>query len=150
MSAAVFTMLEHARRNPLAFALYLNAALLACILVALLARESSPTLLAPAMGQEHQPVIAGGAGLFVVPAQFSTNTWGCYLMDVDGQTLVAYQYLPGEKKLRLMAARNFRYDRQLGQYNTDSPSPAEVKELLEQKANPRGAAANPPTNPQSK
>src|SRR2546423_1153110 len=80
MASAVFTMLRRLRRNPLAFALYLNAALLACILVALLARDSSPTIVAPAMGQEHQPVIAGGAGVFVVAAQFSTSTWGCYLL----------------------------------------------------------------------
>src|SRR2546421_11973372 len=121
MASAVFTMLRRLRRNPVAFALYLNAALLAGILVALLARDSSPTIVAPAMGQEHQPVIAGGAGLFVVPAQFSTSTWWCYLMDVDGQTLVADQYLPGAKKRRRMAARSFRYDRQLGQYTTESP-----------------------------
>src|SRR5690348_9615622 len=134
MPGGLHRMREHPRRNSLVVALYLNAALLAAILIALLARDSSPTLIAPAMGQQQQPAIAGGAGVFVVPAQFSTTTWGCYLMDVDAQTLVAYQYLPGEKKLRLMAARNFRYDRKLGQYNTDTPSPAEVKELLDQQA----------------
>ena len=140
-------MLPKSPRNPVAIALYVNAALLAAILIALLARDSSPTLIAPAMAQQQQPAIAGGAGVFVVPAQFSTTTWGCYLMDVDAQTLVAYQYLPGEKKLRLMAARNFRYDRKLGQYNTDTPSPAEVKELLDQQANNRGGAQAAPQPP---
>jgi hypothetical protein len=122
------------RRNPLVAALYVNAALLAVIALALLSRPSSPTLIAPAMGQAVQPVIAGGAGIFVVPAQFSTTTWGCYLMDVDQQTLCAYQYIPGEHQLRLMAARNFRYDRRLGNFNTANPSPAEVKELIEKEA----------------
>src|SRR5438477_543231 len=78
-----------------------------------------PMLMPQAFGQAsgQMPAIAGGAGLFVTPAQFSTNTWGCYVMDVDQQTLCAYQYFPGERKLRLVAARNFRYDRRLGQFN---------------------------------
>ena len=35
------------------------------------------------------------------------------------------------RQLRLVAARNFRYDRRLGNFNTPSPSPAEVKNLVE-------------------
>lgn len=138
-------MLRRVVRNPLAFALYLNAALLAGILIVVLSRDSAPTLVAPALGQQ-QPAIAGGVGLFAIPAQFSTNTWGCYLMDVDNQTLCAYQYLPGEKKLRLMATRNFRYDRHLGQYNTE-PSPAEIKDLLDQQQNARREPAVPAPQP---
>jgi hypothetical protein len=114
-------------------ALYVNAALLAGILLAVASRDSGPTLV-PAAFAQHQPPIAGGAGLFMMPAQFSTNTWGCYLMDVDQQTLCAYQYLPGEHQLRLVAARNFRYDRKLGNYNTANPSPLEVKDLIEKEA----------------
>jgi hypothetical protein len=34
-------------------------------------------------------------------------------------------------QLRLTAARNFRYDRKLGNYNIAGPSANEVKELLE-------------------
>ena len=62
---------------------------------------------------------------------FSVNVWGCYLMDVDQQTLCAYQYLPGEKQLRLVAARNFKNDRKLGNYNTANPSPNEVRDLID-------------------
>ena len=142
--------MERRRRNPVATALYVNAALLAAILIALLSRSDAPTLIAPAMGQAQQPAIAGGAGLFVVPAQFSTTTWGCYLMDVDQQTLCAYQYLPGEKKLRLVAARDFSNDRKLKQYNSDSPSSAEVKDLIAKEqaglraGNPSQPAGQPP------
>ena len=95
---------------------------------------------------QQQP-IAGGAGMFMMPAQFAVNVWGCYLMDVDQQTLCAYQYLPGEKQLRLVAARNFKNDRKLGNYNTANPSPNEVRDLVEkEQANDRvknaGAANN--------
>ena len=37
-----------------------------------------------------QPAIAGGAGVFIAPAQFSSNIWGVYLLDVDQQTICAY------------------------------------------------------------
>src|SRR5688572_12769134 len=106
----------------------------------MLSRDNSPQILPAAFAQNQQP-IAGGAGLFMMPAQFSSNTWGCYLMDVDSQTLAAYQYLPGEHALRLVAARNFRYDRKLGNYNTANPSPQEVKELVEKEA--AGARGKP-------
>jgi len=118
------------RLTPTAIALYLNAALLAAILVALLARNDSPGLL-PAAFAQNQPPIAGGAGFFVMPAQFAEKIWGCYLLDVDTQTLCAYQYFQGEKQLRLVAARNFRYDRRLANFNTDNPTPQEVRELVE-------------------
>jgi hypothetical protein len=115
----------------LTFALWINAALLVGVIVALLARDGArfPAFLPAAHAQPQQP-IAGGAGLFLMPAQFSSNTWGCYVMDVDTQTLVAYQFLPGEKQLRLIAARNFRHDRRLSNFNT-TPPPDEVRDLLE-------------------
>ncbi len=132
------------RTTPLTVALYLNAALLAGILLTMGSRSSIPQILPVAAGQ-IQPPIAGGAGVFIMPAQFSTNLWGCYLMDVDAQTLCAYQYQPGEHQLRLMAARNFRWDRHLGNYNTANPSPAEVKDLVEkEQAGARGEPAKQP------
>jgi hypothetical protein len=75
--------------------------------------------------------IAGGAGLFLMPAQLSPSTWGCYVMDVDRQTLMVYYYAPTDRKLRLMAARDFTFDRQLRQFNTDEPTPPEVRSLIE-------------------
>src|SRR3712207_5541865 len=69
-SSAPACMPRSPRRNPLATALYVNAELLAVIALALISRGTSPTLVAPAMGQAVQPAIAGGAGIFVVPAQF--------------------------------------------------------------------------------
>lgn len=116
-------------------ALWANAFMLGVIAVVLAARGGGggmrfPDVLPAAYAQQVPQPIAGGAGLFLMPAQFSSNTWGCYVMDVDTQTLVAYQFLPGEKQLRLIAARNFRFDRRLGNFNT-SPPPTEVRDLLE-------------------
>lgn len=120
-------------RSSLTLALWANATMLAVIAVVLVGRGGGnrfPDVLPAAHAQQVPQPIAGGAGLFLMPAQFSGNTWGCYVMDVDTQTLVAYQFLPGEKQLRLIAARNFRFDRRLSNFNT-APAPAEVRDLLE-------------------
>ena len=121
------------RKRHMTVALYLNAALLATIAVVLLNRPDAPRLLPelPAAYGQNQPAFAGGAGLFVVPGQFASNTFGCYLMDVDAQTLCAYQWFPGEKKMRLVAARSFQHDRFLAEFNTDAPAPPEVKAMLD-------------------
>jgi len=126
-------MKQTVRNHYLVIGLYLNAAVLSAVLVVLLSRNSVPSFLSAAMAQTQAP-IAGGSGVFVMPAQFAERTWGCYLLDADGQTLCAYQYFPGEKQLRLIAARNYRYDRKLTDFNTDHPKPQEVKELLEKQS----------------
>ena len=120
------TVLQNLKR-----ALWVNAALLATIVIVLLARSGSPSFpnfASPAYGQ--QMPIGGGGGVFIVPGQFSVNTWGCYLMDIDAQTLCAYQFYPADKQLRLIAARYFRYDRRLHNFNTGTPSPDEVNSLV--------------------
>lgn len=138
------------RRRPnrhLVVALYLNAALLACVLVAVLSRGGgSAALAAPAM-----PAIGGGGGLYVVPGQLAQFSWGCFVMDIDKQTLCAYEYQQGKTQLRLVAARYFRHDRDLQNFNT-GPSPEEIEKIVQLgKAGVRGQEPRPggndPNNP---
>ena len=118
--------------------LWANAALLAIILIVMLTRNGSvPSLLPAAYAQNQQP-IAGGGGVFIMPAQFKENVWGCYLLDVDSQTICAYQYFAGDKNLRLAAARSYRWDRRLENFNTSDPNPRQVKAMLD-KQQPQGA-----------
>jgi hypothetical protein len=124
-------MYQPARNHRLTFALYLNAAMLGAIVIVLLSRGGPPSMLPAAYAQNQLP-IGGGAGVFIVPAQFAPNTFGCYLMDIDAQTLCAYQFFPADKQLRLIAARNFRWDRRLTEFNTDLPTPKEVQQMIEQ------------------
>jgi hypothetical protein len=49
--------------------------------------------------------------------------------------LCAYQYDPLNKKLSLLAARNFRWDRRLGHFNIGSPSPEEAKQIYDLEQN---------------
>lgn len=137
----------------LAIALCVNAVLLAGVMVVMLTRESSPRLIPAAMGQVPQQTLApaGGAGLFLMPAQFSDNVWGCYIMDVDQQTLCAYTVSGNPPQMKLVAARDFRYDRRLRNFNTASPAPQEVRDRVEKELHDTraGGAAARPVPPQA-
>lgn len=123
--------MEHARRNrAIVTALYANAALLGGVLLVLLSRGGNvPGLASPAFAAPPPTMpIAGGGGVYLMPAQFHSNTWGCYLLDSEKQTLCAYQFFPGEKQLRFIAARQFRNDLGITQFNT-TPDINEVSRL---------------------
>jgi hypothetical protein len=145
------------RNNPIVLALWANAVALAIVGIAIFSRSNSPRdainfpdFASRALAQNQMP-IGGGAGLFIVPAQFSSTTFGCYIMDVDAQTLSAYWYEPPSHQLHLVASRNFRFDRRLGNYNT-IPAPMEIKALVDkEQAELRGAETRPtPPSPEKK
>lgn len=117
--------------RPVAVALYLNAALLAGILLTLVAKDGPASIsLLPAAHAADGPAIGGGGNLYVIPGQFSLQRYGCYLMDTDAQTLCVYQFDGAGSKLKLIAARNFRHDRRMGHLNTE-PDPREVEVMVE-------------------
>lgn len=128
-----------------AVALYVVAALLAANLIATLARPDGASFLSAAMAQNRQTPIAGGGGLFVMPAQLSGNTWGAYLMDVDRGTLCVYQFFPGTRQLQFVASRKFTNDTKLENFNT-SPTPGEVADLVEKQAKGIRTAPPPPAD----
>src|SRR5918999_6608050 len=82
-----------------------------------------------------------------MPAQFSSNTWGCYVLDADKRTLCAYQYLPGYNQLRMVAARQFGQDLELKNWNT-GPDIREVQRLIELERNAVRGRPQPPPQPQ--
>jgi hypothetical protein len=142
---------SHRRRRvgkgrSLVIVLWVNAALLAGLVLAVVGRGNllgSSAMAAPSFS----PPIAGGGGMFLMPAQFSMSTWGCYIMDIDKQTLCAYEFYPSEKQLRLVAARDFSNDHNLKRFNT-SPDPDEVKKMTEmEKDSGREVAPAPPSGP---
>ena len=106
------------------------------VLVALLAHGNT-RFLSAAYGAPLSPQpIAGGANLYLMPAQFSQNTWGCYILDIDTQALCAYRYHPTNDgaDLQLVAARRVSYDRKLSNFNSSKPSWLEVKQWIDQAA----------------
>jgi hypothetical protein len=88
------------------------------------------TALAQAMPvQPAQPL--GARGIYMMPAQLGPMTFGLYLMDVDSGTICVYKALPDNNHFRLMAARSFKYDRFLEDYNNETLTPKEVQKLVE-------------------
>lgn len=87
----------------------------------------------PAGAQVDEPVISG-SNIHVVPIQIERDYYGVAMVDTASQTLWIYGMSgrgPAYSRLKLLAARNWRYDRMLKQYNTDEPKPEQVKMLLE-------------------
>jgi hypothetical protein len=74
------------------------------------------------------------SGILVIPVQIERDSYGLAMVDTVGQTLWIYELNsrgPVHNRLRLLAARSWRYDRRLQQYNTAEPRPEQVKRLLE-------------------
>jgi hypothetical protein len=111
MNSSTFT-------KPIVYALYVNGAILLAILLTLLGRSRPGEGAAVAQAVTDQTPITGGNGIFVMPCQLHPEVWGCYLLDTQRQTLAVYEYRAGEKALVLSAARNFRFDLDLKNYNT--------------------------------
>jgi hypothetical protein len=85
-------------------------------------------------GATSQSVAAKPGGMFAVAGQVTKDTYGLYVVDPDNSTICVYQWLsdgPKSGKLRLMASRNFTYDRQLDEYNTEPPV-REIKGYVEE------------------
>ena len=73
-------------------------------------------------------------GILVIPVQIERDSYGLAMVDTVGQTVWIYELKsrgPARNRLRLLAARSWRYDRLLQQYNTDEPKPEQVRMLLE-------------------
>ena len=83
--------------------------------------------------------------IFAVAGQLSRETYGVFLVDAENGTICIYEWVPDKiagRKLRLMAARNFSFDMQLDDYNTE-PLPREIRILVEQHPRLNDATTQP-------
>jgi hypothetical protein len=86
---------------------------------------------APAQA-ELQAAMEGG--ILAIPVQIARDSYGLAMVDTAGQTVWIYELNnrgPAHSRLKLLAARSWRYDRLLQQYNTAEPKPEQVKIILE-------------------
>lgn len=69
----------------------------------------------------------------VVPVQVGRTGYGVAMVDVNLQKIWVYEINRDapSSQLRLLAARDFRYDRLLTEYNTGQPTPTQVRDILE-------------------
>jgi hypothetical protein len=87
----------------------------------------------PAAAEARPQSLADGQ-ILVVPIQLERDIYGLAMVDTVNQTLWVYQLNsrgPAYNRLQLLAARSWRYDKMLQQYNTAEPKPQQVKVLLE-------------------
>ena len=83
---------------------------------------------------QAQPQIGYSDGVMVIPIQLERDLYGIAMVDTNAQTLWVYEVRsrgPAYNRLKLLAARSWRYDKLLKQYNTADPNPEQVKLLLE-------------------
>ncbi len=130
--------------------LWIIAVLLAMIAAGLWTRGSGSVL--PAAFGQQQGSIAGARGIFAFSGQIDQNRYGLFMLDVDQGTVWCYEIEPatgGSRKLRLVAARTFIYDRYLKDFNCAEPSFRMVEQLVAQQRSepavePDAAAVSPP------
>lgn len=68
------------------------------------------------------------------PIQLGRDSYGLAMIDTENETLWVYGFdARGQAfdQLRLMAARSFKHDRKLTEWNTAPPTPTQVKAMLE-------------------
>jgi hypothetical protein len=110
-------------------ALWVIAVLLAVIATCLVLRLiDGPGLLPQAQAQTAR---MGAHGVFAFTGQLGPRTYGLFMVDVDAGNVWCYEYAAEKGKLRLVAGRSFLYDRYLEEFNTDSPTPGEVAQLVD-------------------
>ncbi|HEW79161.1 MAG TPA: hypothetical protein ENH34_04245 [Phycisphaerales bacterium] len=84
-------------------------------------------------------------GILVIPVQIERDSYGLAMVDTAGQTIWIYEINSrgsAHNRLRLLAARSWRYDRLLQQYNTAEPKPEQVKMLLKDLGRQRDSDIN--------
>lgn len=130
--------------------LWIIAVLLGMIAAGLWTRGSGSVL--PAAFGQSQGSLAGARGIFAFSGQIDQGRYGLFMLDVDQGTVWCYEIEPavgGSRKLRLVAARTFIYDRYLKDFNCAEPSFRMVEQLVAQQRSdaavePDAAAINPP------
>lgn len=108
--------------------LWIIAILLAIIATALIVSPRASFL----PTANASPSMLGARGIFAFTGQLDENSYGLFMMDVDSSNVWVYQYQPGAKQLKLVAARSFLYDRYLEEYKNDPvTAPKVIKGMLD-------------------
>jgi hypothetical protein len=110
---------------------WIIAVLLAVIATALWLRAPGGM---PAALAQNQP-LAGARGVYAFTGQLEPNRYGLFMLDVDQGTIWCYELdstTAGARKLRLVAARTWVYDRYLQDFNCAPPDFRTVQQLVAQ------------------
>ena len=107
------------------------AILLAVVATALWLRPAGSFL--PVASAQNQPLV-GARGVFAFTGPLDRDQYGLFMLDVDEGTIWCYAFdnVGGTRKLRLIAARTWVYDRYLKDFNCAAPDFREIQALVSQ------------------
>lgn len=82
---------------------------------------------------DAQPSVAAqGEQYEVIPVQIGRTSSGLAVVNFSRKKLWVYELnRDGTARIRLLAARDFRYDELLPEYNSSDPTPNQVRDILE-------------------
>jgi hypothetical protein len=86
---------------------------------------------------------AGARGVFAFSGEITKGVSGVWMVDTDTNTIWAYEYQAQKGCLRLAAARTWRYDRYLENFNGCDPPPDAVERMIEEQRQFRLDQADP-------
>lgn len=92
-----------------------------------------PVFQGSARAEDESSAVAG-SDIIVVPLDLGSNSAGFVMVDVRAERLWIYELMGRNvprNRLRLIAGRDFSYDRLLSEFNNAEPKPATVRRLLE-------------------
>jgi hypothetical protein len=118
---------------------WIVAVLLAFVAGMLWARPPAGTL--PTALAQNPPLV-GARGIYAFTGQLDHNQFGLFMLDIEQGTIWCYEVdnVSGVRKLRLVAARSWVYDRYLRDFNCAPPDFRAVQELVaQQRATPPAA-----------
>ncbi|MBK9120433.1 MAG: hypothetical protein IPM18_12655 [Phycisphaerales bacterium] len=144
MTEVATTTSAHPTRRGLAQ--WVIAFLLGVIAVGVWQRTAPLPVSALAQGQP----MAGARGVYAFTGPLARDQFGLFMLDIDQGTLWCYAFddVAGTRKLRLIAARTWMYDRYLQDFNCAAPDFRMVQQLVnQQRAQPGGAALDPAEDP---
>ena len=107
------------------------AVALVAIAAQLAFRHDGPGIASPVFAQPSSTG-ASARGVFAFSGQLSKGTYGVYVVDTDAMTLWAYEYQAQKGCMRLAAARTWRYDRYLENYNACELPPEAVEKMVDE------------------
>lgn len=109
-------------------------------------------LVVPLFAAGDEPSVAGSPAVSVVPIQTGPQTYGVAIVDVKNETICIYEINSRAatfNRLKLVAARSFRYDRLLESYNSAEPHPDQVRDIIRQASKIPAVNGNKPPVPES-
>lgn len=86
-----------------------------------------------ALAQRVGPTPDGSSGLIALPNVLPDGRQMLTVIDPRTRVIGTYQIEPGKGDIVLKGVRNITWDLQIDEYNGGSPSPSEVRALVEQR-----------------